>query len=385
MTVQNSRSTSQESVLRQCRWDGDLVHTYRGLSTTESSQIDGYRGKRLPNSMHPCYHTRARIVNVSNRYVSSPTYYGDYIEGVIPFTLPGTNEYGALVTHSLDYQISKSDVTQLMRSLTGSLKPEVLLPNMLLELPETLNLWHALKAPLLKAVSLAGRNRHRFRDGSNALLSQNFGLFPLVGDLHKLLNLGHKVSSHVKRLTTAPRVWTPVRHTLPPRGIVSTCNIGWSNFVGPVSKTSTTSQASAWLTCQQRNLYTGPTAALNARVASELLGLHSPAAVLWEATPFSFVADWFYPMGDYLHNLDSSQFADSMQVQNICTCVKANSVIETEASYQYGRPVKSNTIFLKQFRRYCGLPPTAPVLDSFSLPGIQQTVLGGALVLQRYG
>lgn len=385
MTVQNSRSVSQESSLRQCRWNGQLVHTYRGVSTIDSSKIDGYRGKRLPNTMHPCYHTRARIVNRSNKFVSSPTYYGDYLEGVIPFTFAGEQQYGALVTHSLDYQISSSDVTQLMRSLTGSLKPAVLLPNMLLELPESLNLWHDLKAPLMKAVSLAGHNRHRLRDGSNALLSQNFGLFPLVSDLRKLLDLGHKVSSHVKRLTTAPRVWSPVRHTLPPKGIVSTCDIGWSNFVGSVKKSHVTSQASAWLTCQQRSLYTGPTTALNSRVASELLGLHSPMAVLWEATPFSFVADWFYPMGDYLHNLDSSQFADSMQVRNICTCVKANSVIETEAQYQYGQFVPCNTIFLKQFRRYCGLPQTAPALDSFSLPGIHQTILGGALVLQRYG
>jgi hypothetical protein len=32
----------------------------------------------------------------------------------------------------------------------------------------------------------------------------------------------------------------------------------------------------------------------------ELLGLTNPELVLWELVPFSFVADWFLPIGDYL-------------------------------------------------------------------------------------
>lgn len=34
------------------------------------------------------------------------------------------------------------------------------------------------------------------------------------------------------------------------------------------------------------------------------LGLLNPAAVAWELVPFSFVADWFLPIGDYLSSLD---------------------------------------------------------------------------------
>jgi len=34
------------------------------------------------------------------------------------------------------------------------------------------------------------------------------------------------------------------------------------------------------------------------------LGLTNPAAVLWEKLPWSFVADWFIPIGTYLNNLD---------------------------------------------------------------------------------
>lgn len=35
------------------------------------------------------------------------------------------------------------------------------------------------------------------------------------------------------------------------------------------------------------------------------LGLMNPASVVWELTPFSFVADWFLPIGDYLAALQT--------------------------------------------------------------------------------
>lgn len=35
------------------------------------------------------------------------------------------------------------------------------------------------------------------------------------------------------------------------------------------------------------------------------LGLTNPATVLWELVPFSFVVDWFLPIGDYLNALDA--------------------------------------------------------------------------------
>jgi len=36
------------------------------------------------------------------------------------------------------------------------------------------------------------------------------------------------------------------------------------------------------------------------------LGITNPALIIWERTPWSFVADWFLPIGDYLNRLDAS-------------------------------------------------------------------------------
>lgn len=38
----------------------------------------------------------------------------------------------------------------------------------------------------------------------------------------------------------------------------------------------------------------------------ESLGLINPAAVAWEVVPFSFVVDWFYPIGLYLQSLSAT-------------------------------------------------------------------------------
>jgi len=39
--------------------------------------------------------------------------------------------------------------------------------------------------------------------------------------------------------------------------------------------------------------------------APRSLGLTDPLSVLWEITPYSFVVDWFIPIGTYLENLNT--------------------------------------------------------------------------------
>ncbi len=65
---------------------------------------------------------------------------------------------------------------------------------------------------------------------------------------------------------------------------------------------------------------------------AQLLGLLDPASVLWEVTPWSFVADWFLPIGSYLaaRGLDSSLTGTFVQTitrkENfVCSAVKVAS------------------------------------------------------------
>lgn len=47
-----------------------------------------------------------------------------------------------------------------------------------------------------------------------------------------------------------------------------------------------------------------PSNTMFARMAT--LGVTNPAEVLWEKVPFSFVADWFFSIGDFFHVLDAT-------------------------------------------------------------------------------
>lgn len=59
----------------------------------------------------------------------------------------------------------------------------------------------------------------------------------------------------------------------------------------------------------------------NAALASlSKLGLANPAEVVWELVPFSFVLDWFLPVGDWLSTLDAAvgyEFLDGCCTQFI--------------------------------------------------------------------
>lgn len=53
-----------------------------------------------------------------------------------------------------------------------------------------------------------------------------------------------------------------------------------------------------------------------ALAAASQLGVTNPAALAWESLPFSFVVDWFYPVGNYLEMLTATaglQFSDATQ------------------------------------------------------------------------
>lgn len=58
------------------------------------------------------------------------------------------------------------------------------------------------------------------------------------------------------------------------------------------------------------------------------LGLTNPAAIAWELVPFSFVADWFLPIGDVLNSIDALH---GMTVGDCYIGVKRTSTFEAKS------------------------------------------------------
>lgn len=67
------------------------------------------------------------------------------------------------------------------------------------------------------------------------------------------------------------------------------------------------------------------------------LGLTNPAEVAWEVVPFSFVIDWFIPVGNFLSSLDSLV---GVQDLTVCRGYKTTSVWSVHTAG--GKGVQSN-------------------------------------------
>jgi len=87
---------------------------------------------------------------------------------------------------------------------------------------------------------------------------------------------------------------------------------------------------------------------------ADIIGLTDPLTAIWELTPYSFVVDWFIPIGDYLQNV---AFAANIKInrvirsrKNYIDCRGINPVAEnyiiTKGSslYRYKYVVLSRTI-----------------------------------------
>lgn len=346
--------------------------------------IEGYRGPRLPDRNHPCEHTKVRVWR---RYLKlfDPDSEG-WLSGLIPISAgeKSSDIRAGKISMDVEGNLSPSEANSLMREMLGEIPPLVNLPNMLLELPQTLSLHTALKAPMRELLKRAGGGvRGRLRNGSTALLAQQFGLFPLIGDLTKLMTSTKSIHSEVQRIQRLPAEWTPTRKTLAAANITGSVNIdsgsfGRTRFEGLV-------QTTGYVTYRHKlSRALPPAAQLATNVANDLFGFSNPAAVLWEATPFSFVADWFFPVGDYLSRLDQTELGGSLLVDRPCTCLKTEATGLLYTHFNRSEEKLSGIVRASKFTRRLGLPSLSSTLGELGFPGVKQSVLGSALAFQKY-
>lgn len=132
-----------------------------------------------------------------------------------------------------------------------------------------------LKKNIFKEAALYARNAKQI---ASDVLAFKFGVEPLMGDIQKFAKyLDESADSHI----VTARANTGATNAIPLK--VSTSQI---TFVGTV-------EISYTVKCVVDN----PAS----RTLSEF-GLINPLEILWEVTPWSFVVDWFFPVGDWLSN-----------------------------------------------------------------------------------
>lgn len=159
----------------------------------------------------------------------------------------------------------------------------------------------------LKAVGYSGKvpKRHRFNheDIASRFLEIQYGWIPLLSDVfgamtayHKLTSSARskifKASSATNQIVTVPYVKGSSRQVMNERII----------FYAKLSESPSIARQ---------------------------LGLLDPVSLAWEKRPFSFVGDWFIPIGTYLA---TTNFIESLQGSFLKTTVQKGTMIESGQS-----------------------------------------------------
>jgi hypothetical protein len=124
------------------------------------------------------------------------------------------------------------------------------------------------------------------------LLDYQFGVKPLLRDLETLIGNMANAETRYNRLIAGMMIPVSGRES--------------NQFGGKLTFQSSSFQSDTILvTCRHKGLiratYPGITeASQSLGLAFDMIGLHIDASVAWDALPFSWLADWFVPIGDFI-------------------------------------------------------------------------------------
>jgi len=126
----------------------------------------------------------------------------------------------------------------------------------------------------------------------------------------------------------------------------------------------------------------------------DAFGVLDPAA-LWDAIPFSFIVDWFYGIGNWLHKNRPQLFPADLKITNYCESIKFKTQIKFYASYtSWSGDIRENLVDqhictklrTSYVRRVCKPPAdvgiSAPKFNA-SFLSIRRAFISAALLGQR--
>lgn len=122
------------------------------------------------------------------------------------------------------------------------------------------------------------------------------------------------------------------------------------------------------------------------------LGLTDPATVVWELVPYSFVADWFIPIGDYLDTrsvlrnakavkvIQSTRLVKNFSIPGVNSCPDANGTrMTTQGSGYVQRYTSLNRVVLS------ALPDVPlPTFKPLQISSLKHCISSIALMSQRF-
>lgn len=118
----------------------------------------------------------------------------------------------------------------------------------------------------------------------------------------------------------------------------------------------------------------------------QLAGVTDPLSVVWENVPYSFVADWFYPVGDYLSALNHSQalegsFVTTERIRSKSTMTKYKGT--TWRTIPQGECFRQTTVLDRRVSQslQIGIPP---LNLSYGINSLTRAANAASLLLQSF-
>lgn len=355
---------------------GTVTRAYR------HETITGYRGPRH-KGWNKCTHQK---IVMERKGYNLRLKYQTFSSNIGPSAVAQTGT--PYLTAQVGVSLSRADSAAMLSELLGEIPPVVSVPNMILELPSTLMLWKNLHRPLMALFRDKGVRR-RWKNGSNALLSQQFGLFPLIGDIKKLISSKRTVHTALQQILREQSSGVSrISRRLPASAVSGSISGNHLSNEGYALEQSDPFATGCLIAKRRIRRYLDCSdSAIASAMAQALYGWNRPLSTLLEATPYSFIAGWFLPVGDYLAGLEKSVFSDRMELVDLGWTAKARltcSITRTlRDAYDTKATASCGSAYAECFRRGSGLP-TATYLDDLTIPGIKQLTLGTALAFQRY-
>lgn len=253
------------------------------------------------------------------------------------------------------------------------------------------------------------------KDLAASHLAMQFGVLPLADDIGNWLAKYWQVRNHLtwwKRLYHGKQFWARART---PTVTVSASQTKVGTGVQATSMGNVDYDIFQSLSAQTYGLLAARISAipkeglaLQNALLSQVLGLNAPLQLAWELVPFSFVVDWFYPIGDLLSRIDPKRaiggLCRNLRVLEVWHTVvhQAESKIHTanisytppegrverglDYGYAYSLREHSDGSTYKRYRSYSrqrGMPALnfAPIAKSRY--GLKQALISLALIVQK--
>jgi len=275
-----------------------------------------------------------------------------------------------------------SFVDSVARSLKEHIPADVSIPNFVLELGDFPTSLKALKdlALLTKTGSLkafrgrVGWPRPPRKTIADAWLAVNFGILPLVSDVRNFMASHDNVERRIRHLKDTYKKEVPFRRS---RKFLFNFDSGpWvrndylysSNVPFGTSKRRDFGRKVVTVTCGGTIYHTlSGFGDLDKKFLSLLAsyGFMKPLSVIWEATPFSFLADYVTNIGDIVNSHSLPVFDGEITLRDVWTTVKVENEWNVDFLYthQLGEKVSSPMYrtLKTEFTRYPGLPTSKGV------------------------